>query len=150
MWLDLQKLSLTAQEMNPIYCWLLNLHSYTNIKHITIDDQVCFHWRLIANPVVSPWYNTGFVGSANGINKDVTGARLRQTTVSTCPVNWVPFYNLLKTQHCCLCPYGKLNLPPATYPPLHPLHPPSTYPPLITCHLWYYSHCEKLLKTKQC
>ena len=102
---------------------------------IAIDGQVCFHWRLFANPVKPPWCNTGFVGPVGGTNKDVTGARLLPTTVSTCPVDWVPFCHSLKTQHCCLCPYGSFNPPLATHPPLHP--------PPITCHSWYYSRCEK-------
>ena len=119
------------KKWNPIYCWLL---TYTlalpkNTKHIAIDSQVCFHWRLIANPVKPPWCNTGSVGPVYGTNTDVTGARLLPTTVSTCPVDWVPFCQSLKTQHCCMCPYGSFNLPPATHPPLHPPHPlPPTHP----------------------
>ena len=40
-----------------------------------------------ANPVKPPWCTTGYVGPVNGINKDVTGARLLSTTVLTCPVD---------------------------------------------------------------
>ena len=70
------------------------------------------------------WCNTGSVGPASGTNKDVTGAILLPTTVSTCPVDSVPFCHSLKTQHCCMCPYGTFNLPLATHPPLHPpTHP---------------------------
>ena len=98
-----------------------------NPKHIAIDGQVCFHWWLIADSVKPPWCTTGSVGLVNGINKDVTGARLLPTTVSTCPVDWVPFCHLLKTQHCCLCPYGRFNPPPATHLPTPPTCP-STYP----------------------
>ena len=108
-----------------------------NTKHKAIDGQVCFHWRLIADPVKPPWCNTGSVGPVGGTNKDVTDARLLPMTVSTCPVDWVLFCHSLKTQHCCLCPYGSFNPPPAAHPP-----PPPTPPP-ITCHSWYYSRCEK-------
>ena len=75
-----------------------------NTKHIAIDSQVCFHGRLIADPVKPSWCNTGSVGPVGGTNKDVTGARLVPTTVSTCPVDSVPFCHSLKTQHCCMKP----------------------------------------------
>ena len=114
-----------------------------NTKHIAIYGQVCFHWWLIADFVKPPWCTTGSVELVNGINKDMTGAKLLPTTTLTCAVDWVPFCHLLKTQHCCLCPYGRFNPPPATHPPLHPPHLPPAHPPPITCHSWYYSHCEK-------
>ena len=84
------------KKWNPIYCWLLNLHSW-NTKHIAIDDQVCFHWKLIADPFKLPWCNIGSVGPVSGTNKDLTGARLLWTTASTCHVDWIPFCHLLKT-----------------------------------------------------
>ena len=43
--------------------------------------------RLIADPVKPPWCNTGSVGPMSDTNKDVTGARLLPTTVSTCSVD---------------------------------------------------------------
>ena len=141
------------KKWNVIYCWLLNLTLALpkNTNHIAIDGQVCFHWRLIADPVKPPWCNTGSVGPVGGTNKDVTGARLLTTTVSTCPVDWVPFCHSLKTQHCCLCPYGSFSPPLATHPPPPPTPPPScpptppppAHPPPITCHSWYYSCYEK-------
>ena len=100
--------------------WTYTLALPKNTKHIAIDGQVCFHWRLIADPIKPPWCNTGSVGPVNGINKDVTGARLLSTTVSTCPVDWVPFCHLLKTQYCRLCPYRRFNPPPATHLPPPP------------------------------
>ena len=131
------------KKWNPVYCWLLNLHN--NTKHIALDGQVCFHWRLIADPVKPPWCNIGSVGPVDGTNKDVTCARLLPMTISTCPVDWVPFCHSLKTQHCCMCPYGSFNLPPATHPPsTHPTPPPPTHSPPITCYSWYYSRCEKI------
>ena len=119
------------------------LHYLKNTKHIAIDGQVCFHWRLIADPVKPQWYNTGPVGPVSGTNKDVTGARLLWTTVSTCPVDWVPFCHLLKTQHCSPCPYGRFNLPPATHLPPPPT--PYNMPFLILQSLW-----KKLLKIQRC
>ena len=122
-----------------------------NTKNIAIDGQVYFHWRLVANLVKPPWCNTGPVGPVGGTNKDVTGARLLWTTVLTCPVDWVPFCHLLKTQHCCLCPYERFNPPPATYtpppptwPPSHPPTHPYNMPFLILQSLW------KSLKIQQC
>ena len=108
---------------NLIYYWLLNLHPCIlprSTKHVAIDGQVCFHWRLIADSVKPPWCTTGSVGLVNGINKNVTGTKLLPTTISTSAADWVPFCHLLKTQHCCLCPYGRFNPLPATHSP-HPL-----------------------------
>ena len=61
-----------------------------------------------------------------GINKDMCGAKLLQTTVSAYAVNCICFFHLLKTQHCSLCPCGMYNLPLAAHPP-----PPPTTHPLI-------------------
>ena len=121
--------------IKPTYT-LLHYLKIQNTKHIAIDDQVYFHWRLIAEPVKPPWCNTVSVGPVNGTNKDVTDARLLPTTVSTCPMDRVPFCLLLKTQYCCLCPYGRFNPPPATHmlppslPPSNQPHPSPTHPPL--------------------
>ena len=57
-------------------------------------------------PVKPSRCTTGSVEPVNGINKDVSSARLLPTTVSTYPVDWVYFCHLLKTQHYCLCLYG--------------------------------------------
>ena len=123
--------------------WTYTLALPKNTKHIAIDGQVCFYWRLIADPIKPPWCNTETVGPVDGTNKDVTGARLLPTTVSTCPVDWVPFCHSLKTQHCCLCPYGSFNPPPPPTPP-PPTHP-YNMPFLILQSLW-----KKLLNNQQC
>ena len=87
-WLDLRKPSLMAQEMKSNLSLIIKptlLHLLPrNIKYIAIDGQVCFYWRFIVNPVKPPWCTTGFVGPVNGINKDVTGAKLLPMFVSTC------------------------------------------------------------------
>ena len=61
--------------------------------------------------------------TVNGINKDVYSVKLLQTTVLPYPVDCVCFCDLLKTQHCCLCPNGSYNPPLAALPPHHSLHP---------------------------
>ena len=131
-WLDLQKLSLSEQEMKSNLLLIIKLYTLSlpiNTKHIAIDGQVCFHWWLIANFVKPPWCTTGSVGLVNGINKDLTGAKLLSMTVSTCAVYWVPVCHFLKTQHCYLCPYGRFNPPLATHFPPSPTpslsHPPT-------------------------
>ena len=101
--------------------------------------QVCFQKWTFANPVKSPKCTTGSLEPVNGINKDVSGARLLPTTVLTYLVDWVCFCHWLKTQHYCLCPNGSYNLPLATHPPS-----PTTYPLPITCHSWYYSRFKKV------
>ena len=88
---------------------------------LTIDGQACFHRRLFADPVKPLRCTTGSVEPVNGNNKDVGEAM--QTAASNClnyPVDWICFCYLLKIQHCCLCPNGSYNPPPATYLP-HPL-----------------------------
>ena len=140
------------KKWNPIYCWSLSLHSWTtqNTKYTAVDDQVCFHWRLIADPVKPPWCNKRSLGPVSGTNKDVTGARLLPTTVSTCPVDWVPICHLLKTQHCCLCPQWSFNPPPATHSPPPPTPPPPSHPPFNMSFLILQSLWKKLLKNQQC
>ena len=110
--------------------------------YVAIDDQVFFHWRLIAETVEPPWCNTGSVGPVSDTNKDVTDARLLPMTVSTCPVDWVPFCQLLKIQHCCLCLYGRFNSPSATHPPPPPTHPPPYNVPFVILQLLWKS-CSK-------
>ena len=58
MWMDLQKLTLSAQEMKSnllLIIKLTPLHYLENTKHIAIDGQVCFHWQLIADSIKPPW-----------------------------------------------------------------------------------------------
>ena len=91
------------------FIFITDYYTYTlalpkNTKHIAIDGQVCFHWRLIADPGKPPLCNTGSVGPVGGTNKDVTGARLLPTTVSTCPVDSVPFCHSLKTRGEAIMP----------------------------------------------
>ena len=64
----------------------LTLALHRNTKHIAIDGQVCIHRQIIADPVKPPWCTTGYVEPVNGINKDVSNARLLITTVLTYPV----------------------------------------------------------------
>ena len=135
--------SKSHRNWNPFYCWTFKLNSCTNQKHMDIDGHVCFHQRPFAIPVRPLRWTTGSLGPVNGINRDVSGTRLLPMTVSTYPMDWVCFYHLLKTQHCCLSPSGKYNLPSATHPPPPPTPSPLTHPPPITCHQWYYSRCEK-------
>ena len=103
----------------PICYWLLNLHPCTKLA---IDGQVCFHWRLITNPVKPPWWTTGSVGLVNGTNKDVTGAKLLPTTVSTCAVEWVTYWRHSTASICVLMEsLTRLRLP------THPPPPPTPY-----------------------
>ena len=116
---------------NPIYCWTLNLNSCTNQKHQThgcrwpsLLSQIAF-----CCPCQPPRCTTGSLGPVNGINKDVSGARMLPTTVSTYPMDWVCFRHLLKTQHHCLCPNGRYNLQLPTHPH-RPSDPLSSADPL--------------------
>ena len=64
--------------------------------------QVCFHRRVIANPVKPQRCTTDPVRPLDGINKDVGGTKLLLTTTSVYPVDCACICPLLKTQHHCL------------------------------------------------
>ena len=96
---------------------------------MTKDGQVCFHRRLFADLVKPQGCTTEPVRPLDGINKDVSGAKLLLTTTSAYPVHCACICPLLKTQHHCLCPNGRCNPPSASHPPpplpvsLPPAHP---------------------------
>ena len=138
MSLDLQKPSLSAQKMKSNLLLIIKptLALPKNTKHIAIDDQICFHWRLIAKPVKPPWYNTGSVGPVSA----------RMWLVPNCcqqlsrPVLWIKSLSVtywrLSTAVCVLME-GLTHL----WLPTHPYNVPF----MILQSLW-----KKLLKTQQC
>ena len=83
---------------------------------MAIDGQVCFHRRLFADPVKHWRCTIGPVVPLGGTNRDVCGAKLLPTSLSACQVSHVCSYHLLNTQHCCQCPSGRFNPPPAAHP----------------------------------
>ena len=87
------------------------------------DGQVCFHRRLITDPIKPQRCTKEPVWPLDGINKDVCGTKLLLTTTSVYPVDCVCICPLLKTQYHCLCPNGRCNPPLATPTPLPPTHP---------------------------
>ena len=91
------------------------------------DGQVCFHRRLFADPVKPQRCTTEPVRPLDGINKDVGGAKLMLMTTSVYPVDCACICPLLKTQHHCLCPNGRCNLPSASHPPPLPQAPPTPF-----------------------
>ena len=144
MWLYLPKLH---KNWNPFDRLILELHTLLHYPKIAsvwlaIDGHVFFHSWLFADPV-KPWKcTTGTVEPVSGINKDMSGAKLLLTTISTYSVNCVRFCHLMKTQHCCLCTIARHNLPLAAHPPPPPTPSQPHPPPYIYCP-WYYSSCEK-------
>ena len=54
---------------------------------MAMDDQVCFHRQPFAIPVKPPRCTMGSMGPVNGINKDVSGARLLPMTVLSYPMD---------------------------------------------------------------
>ena len=73
---------------------------------------------------LKPWMCTTWpVEPMGDIKKDMCGTKLLPTTV---------------TQHCCLCPCGRYNLPLAAHPPQLPT-PLSSHPPPIhaICNVYY-------------
>ena len=117
----------------------LYLYLYVStLQHLAKDCQVCFHGGLFANPVKPQRCTTEPVGPLDGINKDVSGAKLLLTIIPVYPVDfchilWILhvatcFCPLLKTQHHCMCPNGSCNLPLASHPS------PPTHTSLYTRH----------------
>ena len=121
MWLDLQKLSQITQELKSNLLVNIKLHSYTTqkrqLKHMIIDSQVCFHTRHFTDPIKPQRCTTESVGPVNGIYKDVSGARLLPTTVSTYPVDWVCFCHWRHNTAACVPPLAT-HSPPLVCPPL--------------------------------
>ena len=74
----------------------LKLHSSTT-QHMAKDGQVCFHKRLLADPVNTRKYTTEPVKPLDGTNKGVSGAKLQLKTTSVYPVDCACFYLLIYT-----------------------------------------------------
>ena len=100
--------------------FILNVCSW-NTKHMAIDGQVYFHsWLLLITSshegtlqgLCSQWVTltrTWYQAAAN----DYLGLCSELLYIHFC---------YLKKQHCCLCPCGRYNKPPAAHPPQLPTH----------------------------
>ena len=135
--------SKSHKNWNPFYCWTLKLNSCTNQKplrhgYIYIDGQVCFHRRPFASPV-RPLRCTTLYRVFGG----QWMALIRMWVAPDCCqrlsrlILWIESVSVTYWRHstavCVLMEVlTRLRLP------TRPLHPPH-----ITCHPWYYSHCEK-------
>ena len=62
---------------------------------------------------------------------DMYVAKLLPITILTYAVNCICFCHSMKTQHCCLYPCERHNLPLAVHPPPPSTPPPPTNPPAI-------------------
>ena len=70
---------------------------------MVIDGQVYFHRWLFADPdKPQKVYYRAYMMSVNGIIKEVCGVKLLPMTFSAYPVDFVCFWHLIKTQHCCM------------------------------------------------
>ena len=139
----------TRNESNLLLIIKPTLALPKNTKHIAVDDQVCFHWRLIADPV-KPY------GAIKGLWGQWV-ALIRMWLVPDCcqrlsrSVLWIQSLSVTYWRHstavCVLMEaLTRLRLP------TRPLHPPASCPPtpynmsfLILQSLW-----KKLLKNQQC
>ena len=92
-----------------------------------IDNQVCFHRWLFANPVKQHWCITGTVEPLGSTNQSWLAAKLLPMSVLIYPVDCVHFCHLLRTQHHCLFPNDWEN-PPLAFPstPTTPISLPPT------------------------
>ena len=92
------------------------------------------HRGLFANPAKPLRCTTEPVRPQDGINKDVSSAKLLLTNTSVHHVDCTCSCPLLKTQNHCLCPNESCN-PPSASPHPSPIIPPTH--PLIdaTCDI---------------
>ena len=75
---------------------------------MAIDGQVCFQRQPFAAsvPFKPPRCTTGSLGPVNGINKDVSGARLLPMTALTYPADESVSVTDWKTEQCKICSYS--------------------------------------------
>ena len=97
-------------------------------NHEAIDGQVCFHRRSFADPVKPRRSTIESMGPLMGTNKAAWGVKLLLTTVWSYQADCGSFSALLKTQHCCLPPYGWCCPPLASHPLPTPTPPPPPRP----------------------
>ena len=112
-----------------------------DIKYVTIDNQVCFHRRLFANPVKPHWYITRPMEPLGTTKQNWCGVKIYQCLSP--PILWIVYIFVIYWEHrtiaCALMAgWAHFGLPPiiTTLPPTHP--------PLHIQHPWYYRGCKKL------
>ena len=86
-------------------------------KHMAKDCQVFFHRGHFTYPVKSQRYTTESVRPLDGINKDVSEAKLQITTTSVYPVDCVPYWRHSTTVCVLMEAVTHLRLP--THPLTH-------------------------------
>ena len=114
--------------------------------YVAIDNQVCFHRWLFANPVKLPWCITGPVEPLGSTYQNWWVPNYcHAMSILIYPVDCVHLCHLLRTQHYCPCPNGKEN-PCSTCPPTPttPCPLPPTYVLPFALYPWYYQGCKKL------
>ena len=108
--------------------------------------QICFHRQLFADTAKPCWCITRPVAPLGSTNQNGLGARLLLISVLIYPVVCVHSWCLLGTQHHCLWPNGREDLPSACPPtPTASSHHPLPYK---QCP-WYYTSCKNYLKSQQ-
>ena len=96
--------------------------SYTHalsrdIKHLSLDGQVCFCRRLFSNDVKPQGCISWPVWPLRGINKTALGAKLILMADSVYQVSCARLGHPLMAQHCHFCLNVCFNLPTAPHPP---------------------------------
>ena len=102
-------------------------HTHTlfkDIKHLSLDGQVCFYRQLFSNAVKPRGCILWPVWPLRGINKTAWGAKLMLTAGLPSPVSCASLSHLLMPQHCHLCLSVCFTPPTAPHPALPPTPPP--------------------------
>ena len=94
-------------------------------KHLRLDGQVCFFWRLLSDAVKPRGCISWPVWPLRGINKTAWGSKLILPAGLAYPVSCACLGHLLTAQHCHLCLSVCFGPPSASRrPPLSPhAHP---------------------------
>ena len=119
-----------AQEMKSILLPEIKANTLAlprRTKHMTKDDQGCFHRRLFANLVKPQRCTTKPVKPLDGIDKDVSSAKLLLMTTSIYPVDCARFSPLLRHSTTC-CVLSPMEAVTRLWLPTY-LHHPTPLPP---------------------
>ena len=111
---------------------------------MAIDNQVCFHRWLFADPVRPSWCITRPISPLGSANQHWLGAKLLPIAVLIYPVICVYPCHLLRAQ--CPCPWPNGREGPLSACPLAPTTPPPTnHPSPYKHHPWYNRGCKKTI-----
>ena len=131
-----------SQELNPIYCWTLNLHTCTTQKHQTHG----YMWpsllsqMVFANSVKLPRFYYRVCGASEWLWVLPNCCQWQSRPILLIESVSVTYWRR-STAVCVLMESIACLWLSTCNPTTHPTHSRSPTP--ITCHPWYYSCCEE-------